>query len=106
MIGLKEMIGIIESVMDAVALFPFTCAAVALFTAATSFISVPSLVIYYLWIAQDKHEIDLNARSLGLPIVGETCSWRRRPDFFTKRFEKYGELFCTRLSYPAIPLLI
>jgi len=44
--------------------------------------------------------------SSGLIVIGETMSWKRHASFFKDRFERYGEVFYTKLQYPAYPTTI
>ena len=76
----------------------------------TLLISAPVLVIWtiiyrrYGYIA----EVMKNGKgSSGLIIIGETMSWKRHASsFFKDRFERYGEVFYTKLQHPAYPTTI
>lgn len=44
-----------------------------------------------------QNQLPLPPGSLGLPLIGETISFLRDPDFATKRQQKYGNIFKTNL---------
>lgn len=53
-----------------------------------------------------KNQLTLPPGSLGFPLIGETISFLRDPDFATKRQQKYGNIFKTNLfGSPTIMML-
>lgn len=53
-----------------------------------------------------KQSLPLPPGSLGLPIIGETISYLRSPNFFEKRQQQYGLMFKTHLfGRPAVVMI-
>ena len=53
-----------------------------------------------------QNQLPLPPGSLGLPLIGETISFLRDPDFATKRQQKYGNIFKTNIfGSPTIMIL-
>ncbi|BAY24957.1 cytochrome P450 [Calothrix sp. NIES-2100] len=48
-------------------------------------------------VTEVKHPLPLPPGNFGLPLIGETISFLRDPDFTDKRYQRYGSIFKTHL---------